>query len=91
MILEEMKARRKELGLTYEELAERSGVPLSTVQKIFGGFTQSPNYRTVLALEEALNPEQSGLPTWQSRTVLIRSKILSGSRMACAANCGMAR
>lgn len=59
MILEEMKERRKELGLTYEELAEKSGVPLSTVQKIFGGFTQSPNYRTVLALEEALNPEQS--------------------------------
>ena len=59
MILEEMKERRKELGLTYEELAERSGVPLSTVQKIFGGFTQNPNYRTILALEEALNPEQS--------------------------------
>ena len=59
MIIEEMQKRRKELGLTYAELAEKSGVPLSTVQKIFGGFTQSPNYRTVLALEEALNPEQS--------------------------------
>lgn len=57
MILEEMKNRRKELGLTYEELAKKSGVPLSTVQKIFGGFTQSPNYRTILALEEALKPE----------------------------------
>lgn len=57
MILEEMQKRRKELGLTYEELAEKSGVPLSTVQKILGGFTQNPNYRTVLALEEALKPE----------------------------------
>ena len=58
MILEEMQKRRKELGLTYEELAEKSGVPLSTVQKILGGFTQNPNYQTVLALEEALKPEK---------------------------------
>ncbi len=58
MILEEMQKRRKELGLTYEDVAEKSGVPLSTVQKILGGFTQNPNYRTVLALEEALKPEQ---------------------------------
>ena len=58
MIIEEMQKRRKELGLTYAELAEKSGVPLSTVQKIFGGFTGNPNYRTVLALEEALQPER---------------------------------
>ena len=58
MIIEEMQKRRKELGLTYEALAEKAGVPLSTVQKILGGFTQNPNYRTVLALEEALRPEK---------------------------------
>ena len=58
VIIEEMQKRRKELGLTYAELAEKSGVPLSTVQKILGGFTENPNYRTVLALEEALQPER---------------------------------
>ena len=58
MIIEEMQKRRKELGLTYAELAEKSGVPLSTVQKILGGFTENPNYRTVLALEEVLQPER---------------------------------
>ncbi|MCR4805808.1 MAG: Uma2 family endonuclease [Clostridia bacterium] len=59
MIIEEMQKRRKELGLTYEELARKSGVPLSTVQKILGGFTENPNYRTILALEEALQPQRA--------------------------------
>jgi Uma2 family endonuclease len=57
--LEEMQKRRRELGMTYDELAKKSGIPLSTVQKILGGFTENPNYRTVLALEEVLQPEKT--------------------------------
>ena len=37
MTLSEMKARKKELGLSNKEISKRSGVPLGTVQKIFGG------------------------------------------------------
>ena len=54
MTLEEMKQRKKELGYTYARLSELSGVPLSTVQKIFGGATTAPRYDTMLALESLL-------------------------------------
>ena len=37
MNLEKMKQRKKDLHLTNQELAERSGVPLGTVNKIFSG------------------------------------------------------
>lgn len=39
-----------------EKIAELSGVPLSTVQKIFAGVTQQPRYETLTALERALDP-----------------------------------
>ena len=59
MTLEEMKQRKKELGYTYARLSELSGVPLSTVQKIFGGSTTAPRYDTMLALESLLVPAPS--------------------------------
>jgi len=55
MKLEEMKRRKYELGYTNEMIAERSGVPLSTIQKIFAGFTLNPRYETRLAIEAVLN------------------------------------
>lgn len=54
MTLSEMKERKKELGYSYEQIAEKSGVPLSTVQKVFSGATQSPRYETLLAIEKVL-------------------------------------
>lgn len=55
MKLEELKRRKYELGYTNEMIAEKSGVPLSTVQKIFAGFTLNPRYETRLAIETVLN------------------------------------
>ena len=49
-----LKARARELGITYPVLAERSGVPLQTLQKIFCGLTQHPRIDTMQAIEEAL-------------------------------------
>ena len=52
--LEQMKARKVELGYTNEKLAELSGVPLGTVQKIFAGVTKAPRYDTIQKLEKVL-------------------------------------
>ena len=60
MTLEEMKARKKELGLSNKEIAKRSGVPLGTVQKIFGGVTEAPRMETVIALERVFRRETDG-------------------------------
>lgn len=54
MTLQEMKERKKEHGYTYNHIAELSGVPLGTVQKIFNGATSSPRYETLRALEKVL-------------------------------------
>ncbi len=61
--IETLKARKKELGLTNQEIADISGVPLGTVQKVFSGATKSPGSRTVLLIEQALYPEKQGLYT----------------------------
>ncbi len=54
MTIEEMKARKRELGLSNETLAQLSGIPFSTVQKIFSGMTRSPRQKTIQALEKIL-------------------------------------
>ncbi len=54
MTINEMRERKRELGLTNEMLAERAGLPLSTVQKIFSGATKSPRKLTIEALARAL-------------------------------------
>ena len=54
MTIQEMKDRKRELGYSNAMIAELSGVPLGTVQKIFGGATTSPRYETIRALERVL-------------------------------------
>lgn len=54
MTLQEMKYRKKELGYTNEDLARLSGVPVSTINKIFSGATSAPRRATLLALESVL-------------------------------------
>ncbi len=60
MTIEEMKNRKRELGYTNRTIAEKSGVPFGTVQKIFSGATVSPREDTIRALEQVLRP--SGMP-----------------------------
>ena len=44
MKIEKMREKKREYGYTYAQIADLSGVPLGTVQKIFSGETQSPRY-----------------------------------------------
>lgn len=53
MTIGEMKKMKSELGLSYEEISNLSGVPLGTVQKVFSGITKNPRYGTMRALSEA--------------------------------------
>ncbi|MCR5369903.1 MAG: Uma2 family endonuclease [Clostridium sp.] len=54
MTREEMRIRKTELGLTYHQIAEKSGIPVSTVQKVLEGYTRSPRYEVIVALEQVL-------------------------------------
>ncbi|MBR6473670.1 MAG: Uma2 family endonuclease [Firmicutes bacterium] len=57
MDIERLKKRKAELGYTNKDIAELSGVPLGTVQKVFGTVTKTPRRDTYLALAAVLDPE----------------------------------
>lgn len=50
----ELKRKKEEAKLTNQEISKLSGIPVSTVNKIFSGATPNPRYATLLAIEEAL-------------------------------------
>ena len=45
---------RKQSGLTIDELAEKSGVPKGTLNKIIGGITKAPTLDNMKAIARAL-------------------------------------
>ncbi|MBQ0058403.1 MAG: Uma2 family endonuclease [Lachnospiraceae bacterium] len=52
MFLDEMIKLKREVCYTNERIAELSGVPVRTVQKIFSGETKHPRYDTLQALQK---------------------------------------
>ena len=56
MTVEQMRERKRELGYSYQKIAQLSGLPVGTVQKVLGGITRSPREETVWALEAVLKP-----------------------------------
>lgn len=64
MNIEYLIKLKNELHLTYEELSEKSGVPESTLIRIFSGKTASPYYQTIEDIVKAMNgslDEMSGI------------------------------
>lgn len=58
MTIKEMIERKIELGYSYAQIADLSGLPVGTVQKVLGGITESPRYDTLMALEKVLRKEE---------------------------------
>lgn len=54
MTIEEMQQKKRELGLTYEEIAERSGLSVPTVQRIISGTTPNPREYSKALIERVL-------------------------------------
>ena len=52
-----LKFYKQQKGYSFETLAKLSGVPQSTIQKIFCGVTKNPRASTVNALEKVLLPK----------------------------------
>ena len=47
--------KRKQAGLTIDEMAAKSGVPKGTLNKIINGYTRDPQIETVKSIARALN------------------------------------
>ncbi len=54
MEIEEIKKYLKEKDITYEELAKRTGLSISTIKKLFAGISKYPRIDTMQAIERAL-------------------------------------
>ncbi len=54
MTVQDLIEMKKTVGASNRMVAEKSGVPLGTVQKIFSGETKAPRYQTVRAMYLAL-------------------------------------
>lgn len=53
-IQELCRIRKEELKLTYQDISDASGVPLSTVQNYFSKLSKAPSFYTVVAICKAL-------------------------------------
>ena len=70
MTVDEMIAQKKECGYSYEYIAEKSGVPASTVQKVLSKKTSAPRYATLTALTKVFQSKPLDDPQtddWQEK------------------------
>lgn len=56
-----LAARKKELGISYEDLALRSGVPVDTLKKIFTGRVKAPGFESIRDITYAMDMSLSDL------------------------------
>jgi len=61
-ILDILSRRRRDLGMPYEELGRRSGVPISTLKRVMGGEVKA-SFSTVAAIADTLGVHFAGSPT----------------------------
>lgn len=61
MEIQTIKQYMRSNKITYEELANRSGLSISTIKKIFSGISQYPRIDTMQAIEQALELNQAPL------------------------------
>ena len=54
MEIQTLKTYLKSNKITYEQLSEKSGIPLNTLKNIFSGRTSNPRIDTMQAIEAAL-------------------------------------
>lgn len=55
MTVTQMNRIRDDLNLTYQQISQASGVPIGTVQKVFGGITKNPRIETMQQLSDTLD------------------------------------
>ena len=54
-LIERINIRKKHLGITSDELAARSGIPLGTINKVMNGQTADPRLSTIRRIARTLH------------------------------------
>ena len=53
--MKSLKQFKDERALTYQQISDRSGVPVSTIHRVIDGQAKNPGYETVTAIRAALD------------------------------------
>ena len=81
--LELWKARKKELKLTLDDIAERTGISISTIKDIFRGATYAPRVDTVQAIENALGISDDSVYAFRGISPVATQRIPLLGKVAC--------
>lgn len=54
LLYEILQKRKDDLDLTYQAIANSSGIPVNNLKKIFNGYTADPQYNTLRSIVHAL-------------------------------------
>ena len=73
MLLQKMQEMKDETKMTYQDIANKSGVPLSTVKRIFSGQTPDPGYTSVISIIEAMGGSDDDIK--QSNTAQFNNSV----------------
>lgn len=55
MLYKKLQELKDKSGMSYQDIADKSDVPLPTVKRILSGQTSDPGYSSVIAIVKALN------------------------------------
>lgn len=68
-------ARAKKLGLTRQDIADRSGIPIGTVQSVMSGRTRDARHSTMCAITTVLIGENNDLPPCHLAHLIISGQL----------------
>lgn len=95
MGLEAINILRKQKGMSLDELAEKSGVPIGTLSKINAGITKDPKLETVKSIARALECSLEEFDDYQTdkllsneeKEILFMYRTLDDNRKLAVLNC----
>lgn len=74
-MVERIKLRKKEIGMTNRQLSEMSGVSYGTLNKILGSETKEPSINNIIKISTALGLDAEYVITGQKNNVQLQTKL----------------
>lgn len=76
MLKEDLNELKDKRNMTLQDIADKSGVPLSTVKKIFNGNTRDPGYLSLKPILDVLQEDEDKLETKSNDTTDLYERMI---------------
>ena len=80
MIIDELRQLKEQSHMTNQQIADKSGIPASTIARILSGQTDNPGFQTVSDMVKAMGgslDQMSGEPKSQDAVTELYEKIIA--------------